>query len=178
VKLRNFLAFSICCLGVSACAGRPSLKDPVLSDRELNLEEFFSGKVIAHGQFQDILGNVSRRFTVDIESTWNGETLRLVENFVYEDGSTEQRIWTLRNTGEDSWMGTAPGVIGQASGRERGDVFNWGYTIDLPVGEGETMRVTFDDWMWLLTEDRILNRAYMSKFGIPLGEVIITFERI
>jgi hypothetical protein len=37
--------------------------------------------------------------------------------------------------------------------------------------------VSFDDWMWLLTDDRLLNRAYMSRFGVPIGEVIIFFER-
>jgi len=37
--------------------------------------------------------------------------------------------------------------------------------------------VTFDDWMWQLTEDRLLNRAYMERFGVPVGEVIIMFER-
>lgn len=162
---------------LASCSGRPSLEDPALSDRDLNLEEFFAGDVIAYGQFQDVFGNVRRRFTVDIAGTWDGETLRLVEDFVYEDQSTEQRVWTLRKTGRDTWEGTAPGVVGVARGEERGDVFNWTYTIDLPVADGETMRVSFDDWMWLLSEDRLLNKAYMSRFGVPLGEVTISFER-
>jgi hypothetical protein len=109
--------------------------------------------------------------------TWDGETLRLVEDFVYEDGSTERRVWTLRKTGPDTWAGTAPGVIGTATGREAGDMFNWRYTIDLPIPGDETLRVSFDDWMWLLSDDRLLNRAYMRRFGVPIGEVIITFER-
>jgi len=40
------------------------------------------------------------------------------------------------------------------------------------------MRVSFDDWMWLLSEDRLLNRAYMLRFGIDIGEVLITFEKL
>ncbi|MBF9032279.1 DUF3833 family protein [Rhodobacterales bacterium HKCCE3408] len=164
-------------LALAACAARPSLDDPPLSDRDLNLEEFFDGHLTAYGQFQDVLGNVSRRFVVDIEGDWNGERLRLVEDFVYEDGSTEQRVWTLTKTGPETWRGTAPGVIGVATGEERGDVFNWQYTIDLPVSGGETLRVGFEDWLWLQTEDRLLNRAYMNRFGIPIGEVIISFER-
>jgi hypothetical protein len=119
---------------------------------------------------------VRRRFEVEINGTWDGKTLTLVEDFVYEDGSTEQRVWTLLKTGADTWRGTAPGVIGEAFGEERGDAFNWRYTIDLPVPDG-TLRVTFDDWMWLLTEDRLLNRAYMKRFGVDIGEVIITFEK-
>ncbi|WP_224813521.1 DUF3833 domain-containing protein [Hasllibacter sp. MH4015] len=163
-------------VSLAAC-GRPSLGDPTLSGRQLNLEEFFDGRLTAYGQFQDVFGEVRRRFEVDIRGTWDGQTLRLVEDFVYDDGSTEQRIWTLQQTGNGGWQGTAPGVIGVATGQEVGDTFNWTYTIDLPLPDRDPLRVTFDDWMWLLSEDRVLNRAYMSRFGVPIGEVIITFER-
>lgn len=161
---------------VSGCVGKPGPEDELLSDRTFNLEEFFDGRVLAHGQFQDVFGTVRRRFDVEVNGTWDGQTLTLVEDFVYEDKSTEQRIWTLRKTGPETWEGTAPGVIGQASGEERGDTFNWRYTIDLPVPDG-TLRVTFNDWMWMLSENRVLNRAYMKKFGVDIGEVIISFEK-
>lgn len=167
---------------LSACTGKPSLDDPPLSGRTLNLEEFFDGRLVARGQFQDVFGTVRRRFEVAIDGDWDGERLRLVEDFVYEDGSAERRVWTLRKTGPDTWEGSAPGVIGLASGEERGDTFNWRYTIDLPVpaagGATETIRVSFDDWMWLLSEDRLLNRAYMKRFGIDIGEVVISFEKL
>ena len=166
---------------LAACTGKPSLNDPKLSDRIFDLETFFEGETVAYGQFQDIFGTVRRRFEVTILGTWDGETLRLEEDFVYEDGSTEQRIWTLKKTGPETWEGTAPGVEGVAMGEERGDSFNWRYTIDLPIvsagAETETLRVTFDDWMWLLSEDRLLNIAYLSRFGVDIGQVIITFER-
>lgn len=162
---------------LTACTGKPSLDDEPLSSQKLDLEVFFAGKSKAYGQFQDVFGTVRRRFEVDITGTWDGERLTLVEDFLYEDGSTEQRVWTLIKTGPDSWTGTAPGVIGTATGEERGDTFNWKYTIDLPVPDG-TLRVTFDDWMWLLSEDRLLNRAYMKRFGVDIGEVIITFEKL
>ena len=166
---------------LAACAGKPSLQDASLSTRELELEEFFDGRLVAHGQFQDIFGTVRRQFVADIQGDWDGERLRLVEDFTYEDGSTEQRVWTLRKTGEETWEGTAPGVIGVATGEERGDRFNWRYTIDLPVpaadGTTDTVRVTFDDWMWLLTEDRLFNKAYMKRFGVDVGDVSIFFEK-
>lgn len=174
--LRAFL-FGIAAVFVTGCVGKPSLDDEKLSDREFNLEEFFSGEVVASGQFQDVFGTVRRRFDVTIEGTWDGQTLRLVEDFVYEDNSTEQRIWTLNKTGEQTWSGTAPGVIGDASGTESGDTFNWQYVIDLPVPDG-TLRVEFDDWMWQLSETRVLNRAYMKRFGADIGEVIIYFEKV
>ena len=169
------LAAAIAALG--ACTGKPAFDDPALSQQEFDLERFFQGKTVAYGQFQDVFGTVRRRFEVQIDGTWDGERLRLVENFSYEDGTTEQRVWTLRKTGTQSWEGTAPGVIGVAKGVEDGYRFNWTYEIDLPVPNG-TLRVTFDDWMWQLSEDRVLNRAYMKRFGVDIGEVIISFEKL
>ena len=65
----------------------------------------------------------------------------------------------------------------EATGEFRCDTFNWRYSIDLPTGDGETLRADFDDWIWRLDETRALNRAYMSRYGVRLGEVIIFFER-
>jgi hypothetical protein len=167
---------------LAACApGHPSFDDPSLSTRELKLEEFFDGTLVANGQFQDIFGQVRRQFTVKIKGYWDGTTLKLVEDFVYEDGSTEQRVWTLHKTGENTWEGTAPGVIGVAKGEVKGDRFNWKYTIDLPVtAAGQpttTSRVSFDDWIWLWSDKRAFNRAYMSKYGVDVGDVSISFEK-
>lgn len=166
---------------LAACTGKPSFDDPSLSDRKLNLEAFFDGDLVAYGQFQDILGTVRRSFVVTIRGDWDGERLRLVEDFDYEDGSTEQRVWTLKKTGPDRWTGTAPGVIGQATGQEQDNRFNWTYEIDLPIpsadGTTDTMRVTFDDWMWLLSEDRLLNLAYVKRYGVDIGTVTISFEK-
>jgi len=146
-------------LPLIGCGIAPSLDDPKLSNKQLNLEEFFDGEIIAYGQFQDTFGNVTRRFEVDIQAEMVGKTLTLVEDFSYSDGTIEQRVWTLEKIGDDDWVGTADGVIGGARGEESG------------------MRVSFDDYMWLLSDDRMLNKAYMSKFGVPLGEVTIIFEK-
>ena len=166
------------CLGLmlAGCAGRPALNDENLSTRDFELQEFFDGQVVGHGQFQDRFGTVRRRFKVDVTGTWDGQVLTLDERFTYADGSTEARVWTLEQTGPETWRGTAPGVLGEAAGEERGDAFNWRYRIDLPVPDG-TLRVSFDDWMWQVAEDRVLNRAYMDKLGVGVGEVIIWFEK-
>ena len=176
-------AILILCFGLlAACTGKPSLNDASLSTRQLNIEQFFDGDLVARGQFQDVFGTVRRQFTVKIKGDWNGKRLKLVEDFIYEDGSTEQRVWTLLKTGPQTWAGTAPGVIGQAVGVEKGDRFNWRYTIDLPVpvadGPAKTVRVSFDDWIWLQSDTRAFNRAYMKRYGVNIGDVSISFEKL
>ena len=86
---------------VTACSQGPSINDTNLSKLELNIEDFFVGKTTAYGQFQDRFGTIRSRFKVDIEGTWDGEVLTLVENFNYADQSTEIRIWKLKKIGEN-----------------------------------------------------------------------------
>ena len=161
---------------LAACTGKPGLVDASLGGPKLDLEDYFEGHVKAYGQFQDLFGTVSRRFVVDMNGEWDGKALTLTEDFTYSDGYEEQRVWTLTKTGEDTWSGTADGVIGEALGTEKDDTFNWKYRIDLPLPDG-SVKVSFDDWMWRLDDKRVLNRAYMKKFGLDVGEVIIFFEK-
>lgn len=175
--MRLFVLMCAIALSVAACTGKPSIDDPKLSDRVLKIEEFFDGHVVATGQFQDTFGTARRRFRVDIKGTWDGKILTLVENFDYADGSKEQRIWRMNKTGPDTWTGQADGVLGAAKGVARGDNFNWVYRIDLPVPDG-TLRVNFNDWLWQVSDTRVYNRAYMKKFGVDIGEVQITFDKL
>ncbi|TQV75853.1 DUF3833 domain-containing protein [Denitrobaculum tricleocarpae] len=167
--------FLLTALSVASCGGL-KLEDFKQAEPALKLEEYFVGQLKAWGHFQDRFDNVRRRFTVDIEGTWDGETLTLVEDFVYDDGETEQRIWTLRKTGPEDWEGSAAGVVGTAKGKVSGNALNWTYYFDLPVGDS-TLRVKFDDWLWLQDERVMINRAYVSKFGIKVGEALIFFSK-
>lgn len=163
-------------LGLAGCGGRPDLDDFADMKPELELERFLSGKLTAHGVFQDRLGDVRRIFVADIVGEWDGKVLTLTEDFVYEDGSTERRIWRLTQTGPETWSGQADGVIGEALGREAGNAFNFSYTIDLNTPDG-TFRAHFDDWLWKIDNSAMINRAYVSKYGFDIGELVISFHR-
>jgi len=149
------------------------------TEPRLVLEDYFSGKSIAHGVFQDRFGKVRRRFTVDIDGTWDekAQQLTLIEDFVYDDAQTERRIWTLNKTGENTFTGTADGVVGMAEGEVSGNAFHWHYIFDLPYN-GSTLRVKFDDWMFLMPDGKTLfNKASIYKYGFRLGDVYIFFEK-
>lgn len=164
-------------VSLAACSGRPSLEERADVEPKLVLESYFNGNLTAWGMFQDRFGTIRRTFVVAIQGEWDGETLTLTEDFAYEDKSTEQRVWRLQKTGANTWEGTAAGVVGKAVGEISGDAFNWRYTIDLQTPDGP-LRATFDDWMWLQSDgETLINRAYMSKYGIDIGEVLIFFKR-
>jgi hypothetical protein len=72
--------------------------------------------------------------------------------------------------------GRADDVVGQASGQVMGNAMQWAYTLRLPV-DGTVYEVQFDDWMFLLDDRVMLNRAVMSKWGFRLGEVTLSFVK-
>lgn len=145
---------------------------------KLVLEEYFSGQSKAWGVFFDRFGNLRRSFVVDIKGDWNPatQTLVLTEDFVYDDGEKDQRIWTIRKTSDGRYIGTAPDVIGEAQGQSAGNALNWAYYLDLKM-EGGPLRVHFNDWMWQIDKEVLINKAEVSKFGIRIGDVFISFRR-
>lgn len=143
---------------------------------KLDLFSYFEGKTYAQGQFQDRSGKVLRRFTVDITGSIEGNTLTLDEQFVYNDGEKQQRIWRIEKTGDNTFIGKADDVIGEAIGESAGNALNWRYTLDLPYKDS-TIHVAFNDWMFLHSKDTMMNIASVTKWGFNVGEVTLFFNK-
>jgi hypothetical protein len=143
---------------------------------QLDLEKYFVGTTDAWGMFQQRDGAVVKRFHVVIEGKKVNGQLVLDEQFKYDDGTTQQRIWRLSKQTDGSWRGAADDVKGEAVGHIAGNTLHWRYTLMLPV-DGTTYEMSMDDWMYLMDEDSMINRASMRKFGIEFGQVTLFFRR-
>jgi hypothetical protein len=141
------------------------------------LEDYFDGKTRAWGIFEDRFGNVKRQFVVDIDGRWDGKRLILDENFVFNDGEKSFRQWRIVKNSDGTYTGEADDVIGTAKGISSGNALNWSYVLDLKIGDDKTTKVTFDDWMFLQPGGVLINRARMSKFGIEIGQITISFMK-
>lgn len=161
---------------LTGCADTPKPSDYASQRPALDLRTYFNGEVTAHGIFTDRSGKVVRRFTVLMNCTWSGDQGVLDEDFTYSDGKKERRVWRLTRHADGRYTGTADDVVGQAQGQVAGNAFQWKYTLKLPVGDS-VYQVQFDDWMYLMDDRVMLNKAVMSKFGFRLGEVTLAFYK-
>jgi hypothetical protein len=170
--------FRIALLSLFGLTGCMSMKVEDFADKKpaFAVETYFAGKTKAWGIFQDRFGNLKRQFTVDLDGRMDGDQFVLTEDFVYDDGETEQRIWRIKRLDAHHYEGRAAGVVGSAAGLVYGSALNWQYDFDLKVGDS-TWRVAFDDWMFQQDDDVMVNRARISKLGIDLGEVSIFFRK-
>jgi hypothetical protein len=142
----------------------------------LDLRSSFNGTLDAHGIFTDRSGTVVKRFTVLMQCSWQGNEGVLDEAFMYSDGTRQRRVWRLTRFEDGTYTGRADDVVGVAQGRQSGNAFHWTYTMALPV-DGTVYEVQFDDWMYLVDDKVMLNRAQMRKFGIHLGDVTLSFNK-
>ncbi|MGO2390492.1 MAG: DUF3833 domain-containing protein [Halomonas sp.] len=158
------------------CAG-VDVEDYADSDPRLDIAEYFTGTTRAWGMVQDYSGEVQRRFSVDVEGSYENDTLTLDESFVFSDGQTDRRVWTFKRIDEHHWIGTASDVEGPVEARQYGHAFHMRYPLEIEVS-GRMITFTMDDWMYLQQDGRLINRTAMRKFGLTFGEITLAFEKI
>jgi hypothetical protein len=176
MKLIKRLSSALLGLAVLAGCATPGVEHYRAELPALDLKTYLNGTLDAWGMFQGRSGEVKMRFHAVIDAKWNGDTGVLDENFQWSDGTTSRRVWTLIRQADGSYRGRADDVVGEAVGEVAGNALRWRYVLALPV-DGKTYHVDFDDWMFLMDEKVMLNRSYMSKWGLKLGEVTLTFSK-
>lgn len=160
---------------LSGCSGN-SLEEYKGTAPKADIQAYFNGPIKAWGIVQDWRGRVTRRFDIDMVGKWDGDTGTLTEHFDYYDGKKQQRVWTIKKLADGSYEGTAPDIIGKATGNAEGSAVRWSYVMDLPVDD-TTYRIRFDDWMWVMNGGVLINRSYLKKFGFTVSELTIFMQK-
>lgn len=176
LKLATSLLLIAGIAGVAGCANPAAPSHYAAEQPVLDLKQYFNGTVDAWGIVQDRSGTVIKRFKVVMTCNWEGDVGTLDEDFTYSDGTKQRRVWTVRKTGEGRFIGTADDVVGEAVGVASGNALQWKYVLALPVN-GKVYHVDFDDWMYLMDQQVMLNRTQMSKFGFGVGSITLSFVK-
>ncbi|HEY9104796.1 DUF3833 domain-containing protein [Chitinimonas sp.] len=158
------------------CAN-PRVQQYAAEQPKLDMRQYFVGELTAWGMFQKRSGEVVKRFKVDIHGRMEGTELVLDEHFLYSDGTRQQRVWRLSEASPGQWRGVAGDVVGEALGEQAGNALQWRYTLKLPVDDA-VYEVQFDDWMYLIDPETMVNRSSMRKFGVELGQVTLFFRKV
>lgn len=160
---------------VSACATVPDFGSSQ-SPRGIVLERDFAGRSYAQGVFTNTVTGSRRGLTVVLDGRVRGETLTLREAFTYSDGEKDVKTWTFTRTGPGRYSGTREDVVGEAMIRQEGQGVRLSYDVDLPTTAG-AVRVHFEDVIERNAEGVVVNRAIVSKLGVPIGHVDLAFSR-
>nr|WP_182033866.1 DUF3833 domain-containing protein [Vibrio diabolicus] len=159
---------------LSACSA--DIDNYQSSTPTFDLFGYFEGDTKAWGMVQDYTEQQTRRFEVDIVGTVEGNTLTLVEDFVFDDGEVDQRIWVITKLEDGRYEGKAEDIIGVATGAEQGNALQWRYDFELQMDDSK-VTVTFDDWLYRQDEKHVFNLTKIKKFGIEVGTITLFFQK-
>ena len=138
------------------------------------LQDYFDGPMTAYGIIKNRNGKVVSSFKGTLVGSWDANGIgTLDEFFVYSNGDTQKRVWTFRPTGTNTFIGTAGDIVGEAPVIVKGNTMMIDYTMRIPRGKG-TLDVDVKDWLHLQEDGVIVNHSKMRKFGIRVGELVIT----
>ncbi|MFT5121720.1 MAG: hypothetical protein ACI9TH_001053 [Kiritimatiellia bacterium] len=139
-------------------------------------EDFFNGNLTAHGVVKNRSGKVIRYFNARIKAYWNDEVGTLEEDFVFDDGEMQRRVWTLTRQADGSYLGTAGDVVGEAHGEVAGNSMFLKYTLAVPLKKGD-IHLTIDDRMYLVDPDTLINESQMRKWGLEVGQILLVIRK-
>ncbi|WP_437608306.1 DUF3833 domain-containing protein [Erwinia sp. V71] len=162
------------CLLISGCGA--SIEDYHAATPKLDIFAYFNGESRAWGMVQDYSGKQVRRFEVAIRGEVLGDTLTLHEDFVYDDGERQTRVWRILRQPDGHYSGTADDIIGRASGHAAGNAFNWRYQMEVKTGSSSYL-LNFDDWIYQQDSRHLLNVTSLKKWGIEVARVTIFFDK-
>jgi len=176
--MRNWLIATMIALGMLTTTGCSSVQVGNYAENTpvLDPETFFDGQLSAHGVIKDRGGKVIRYFNVDIKAYWQDGVGTLEEDFVFNDGEQDRRVWTLTPSGKNSYIGTAGDVVGQGKVSVAGNSMFLDYVLRIPYGDG-TLDLHIDDRMYLVSPDVLINESRMIKFGFEVGEILLVIQR-
>lgn len=165
---------------LGACSS-VSVTDYADNEPAFNPESFFDGRLVAKGVLKDRSGLVIRRFTADIKAYWKEGIGTLEEDFLFDDGEESRRVWTLTpspsSTGTKSYVATAGDVVGDGRARVAGNAMFLDYVLTVPYGDG-SIDLAIDDRMYLVSPDLLINESQMRKFGLSVGQILLSIQRV
>ncbi|MEH6585780.1 MAG: DUF3833 domain-containing protein [Halioglobus sp.] len=173
--MTRLLLIFIAAISLGACS-QVQVTDYQAMTPAFNVEQFFDGPLTAHGVVKNRGGKVIRTFDANIAASWQDGVGILDEDFVFDDGEKQKRIWTLTRQPDGSYLATADDVSGDGVLKQSGNSVFLDYVLQVPY-RGDILEVRVDDRMYLLTPDLLINESKLNKFGFRVGELLLVIAR-
>lgn len=138
---------------------------------------FFEGPTRSWGVIEGRAGQPRSRFRTEMMGRREGEELVITQDFTFEDGHLQQRIWRVRRIDEHRYQATANDVVGVSHGLAFGNTFHWKYTV-ASGRYGPVTNLRYELRMYLLADgETMINRVAITKLGVLLAQTTEHFHR-
>jgi len=141
---------------------------------KFSIQDYFSTPRLGQGMFFDRFGTARTSFTAKLSGRNANGVLFLDELLTYSNGNTLKRTYVIKSIGENKFSLECPDLASPGTIEQSGNALQWKYSLKQDIN-GSIWTLKFNDWMFLQPDgETVLNRAIASKFGIDVGEVLMT----
>lgn len=172
-RLTALIATTMLCL--TGCS-EPDIQHYVANSPKFDIREYFNGELEAWGAVINRDGTADPQFFIKMKGSWKGNKGTLEEEFIYSDGTRKHRTWHFEMVDDTNFIATAADVTGKGKGQQVGNAVHVTYTLQVPY-KGRTIELAMDDWLFRIDDKHVINRAEMRKFGIKVGELVVSFRK-
>lgn len=177
--LQRFIYLSLACLfsliGLTACSNHSSSTESLKPF--IPLESFFNGKLTAQGLVKNRQGEITRTFHADINASWTAEGIgTLDEQFLFDDGEKQQRIWTLKRQDSQHYSATANDVEGEHLLTVTGRHLKMKYPLSIRY-KNKPLTLSVDDRLYIVNDSTLLNESTLKKFGFKVGSILLVIQK-
>jgi hypothetical protein len=146
-------------------------------DQSPDLAAFFTGNLVAKGQFSERLG-ATRGMQVNIRGTNDGHVLKLVEDVTYTDGETRKLVWRFSKDADGRYVGHRADLIGDAKIVTHGDAIEITYSAHIPMKDGTTKDLNFAETFTFTQPGAADYRVNISLLFIPVADAHLTVRKL
>lgn len=176
-NFKKIITLTAIFMSIFSCSFKADIKKYQDKTPKLNIIEYFSGKTEAYGMLQNRSGEVTRRFKVEMFGSQKDGEFVLEEQFIFDDGEKQERIWKVQMIDENNFTAKAGDVIGKSVGKQYGNAIEMDYVLRIPY-KNSTIDVKINDWMYLIDEKSLINVSQIKKFGFVVGKLTIGFNKL
>ena len=161
---------------LNGCGRTPT--PPVGTGPAFDPVSFFEGHTHSWGVIENRSGSPTEWVRTDSHGeAQTTDHLTMQQHLTFQDGTSQDRDWTLWRTGPAQFDATANDMVGTATGQAEGNAFHWQWTLARSPGNA-LMNVTMNQWMYRMPDGSVMIRSTISKLDIILAEVSEQFSQV
>lgn len=141
---------------LSGCDQKPLASQAHGSASDFDPVAFFSGHTRSWGVIENRSGAPTQQIMTEGLGTSRGaDGLVMTQHLTFQDGTMQQRDWTLWRSGPNQFDATANDMVGMANGQANGRVFHWKWVLARAPGN-HLLDVTMNQWMYRLEDGSVM----------------------
>lgn len=148
---------------------------------KLDYKKLFTGKLKAYAVYFDFFGNQSNRFTIESDGKFDKKNNRIDMNqkITYADGDVESghAYAIFDDKDENHFLYKDHMMLNEGVYSQYGNAANVKYDLRVKRKNKSDIVVSCDDWLYMVDEKTGINRIKISKFGIKVGEIVMTIVK-